>query len=80
MDEQTTFEDQKEMVNHLHKHMKKKYSLIEMNTELENELLKKEKQIKEVSKYHQNARQEYKEALAIMEKRSLQQTDQNSSN
>ena len=73
MDEQTTIEDQKQMVDHLHKrvreHMKEKNSLIEMNTELENELLKKEKQIKEVSKYHQNARQEYKEALAIMEKK-----------
>ena len=73
MDEQTTIEDQKQMVDHLHKrvreHMKEKNSLIEMNTELENELLKKEKQIKEVSKYHQNARQEYKEALAIMERK-----------
>ena len=73
MDEQTTIEDQKQMVDHLHKrvreHMKEKNSLIEMNTELENELLKKEKQMKEVSKYHQNARQEYKEALAIMEKK-----------
>ena len=73
MDEQTTIEDQKQMVDHLHKrvreHMKEKNCLIEMNTELENELIKKEKQIKEVSKYHKNSRDEYKEALAIMEKK-----------
>ena len=66
MDAQSTIDDQKQMLNHLHKcikdHMKEKKMLIEINTELEEQLEKKEKHVQEVANYHKNSRDEYKKA------------------
>ena len=74
MDAQSTIDDQKQMLNHLHTriqdHMKEKNMLIEMNTELEEQLEKKEKHVKEVANYHRNSRDEYKEALATWGKKN----------
>ena len=73
MDAQSTIEDQKQMLDYLHKrskeHLKEKNSLIETISELENELMKKEKLRKELSDYHRNSRDEYKETLASMNKK-----------
>ena len=63
-----TFEEQTQMLNHLQKRardqMKEKNSLIEINSELETELSRKEKQIKDIGDYHKKSREEYREALA----------------
>ena len=69
----STFEEQSQMINHLQRrvrdNMKEKNSLIEMNSELETELTKKEKLIKDISEYHKKSRDEHKEALATNAKK-----------
>ena len=60
----TTFEEQSQMINHLQRrvrdYMREKNSLFEINTELETELTKKEKLLKDVSEYHKKSRDEHK--------------------
>ena len=73
MDAQAIFEDQKQLIKHLNKHVqdhfKERNVLIEMNEELEVELKSKERLLKEVSNYHTKARDEFKEEMLKMNKK-----------
>ena len=73
MDAQAIFEDQKQLIKHLNKHVqdhfKERNVLIEMNEELEVELKSKERLLKEVSNYHTKARDEFKQEMLKMNKK-----------
>ena len=67
-----TIEEQKQILSHLHKHVKdvkERNYLIEMNEECERIIVEKENQLKEVSK-SQKKFVECKEDFTVMERKS----------